>query len=137
MTAFSDYFENEILDHAFGGGARAYTPPATYYMALFTAVGGLETNSPAISEVDAVATGYARVAVAFDAASGGAVSNTAAVPFPIATAAWGIVNYGAVVSNNVEGSGNILAYGSLQSSVDIGIGDTFTFQIGDIQISLD
>jgi hypothetical protein len=82
-------------------------------------------------------TGYARVAVAFDPASGGAVVNTAAIPFAAATAARGIVTHGAVMSNDVEGSGNILAYGTLQSSVDIGIGDTFTFQIGDIQISLD
>lgn len=44
MSAFSDYYENKILDHMIRG--QAFTVPTTVYLALFTANTGLEGNSP-------------------------------------------------------------------------------------------
>ena len=34
MAAFSDYLENKVLGHVFGG--TAYTAPTTLYVALYT-----------------------------------------------------------------------------------------------------
>ncbi len=34
MAGFSDYLEDKVLDHVFGG--NAYTAPATLYVALYT-----------------------------------------------------------------------------------------------------
>ena len=34
MAGFSDYLEDKVLDHVFGG--TAYTAPATLYVALYT-----------------------------------------------------------------------------------------------------
>ena len=34
MAAFSDYLENKVLGHVFGG--TAYTAPSTLYVALYT-----------------------------------------------------------------------------------------------------
>lgn len=44
MANLSDYMENKIIDHMLRN--QAYTPPATVYVALFTAVTGLEANNP-------------------------------------------------------------------------------------------
>ena len=35
MAGFSDYLEDKVLDHVFGGSA--YTAPGTLYVGLFTA----------------------------------------------------------------------------------------------------
>ena len=35
MAGFSDYLEDKVLDHVFGG--TSYTAPGTLYVALFTA----------------------------------------------------------------------------------------------------
>ena len=34
MSGFSDYLEDKVLDHVFGG--NAYTAPTTLYVALYT-----------------------------------------------------------------------------------------------------
>jgi hypothetical protein len=34
MAGFSDYLEDKVLDHVFGG--NAYTAPSTLYVALYT-----------------------------------------------------------------------------------------------------
>ena len=34
MAGFSDYLEDKVLDHVFGG--TAYTAPSTLYVALYT-----------------------------------------------------------------------------------------------------
>lgn len=44
MSDLSDFFENKIGDHMLRN--QAYTPPATVYVALFTAATGLEANNP-------------------------------------------------------------------------------------------
>ena len=50
MAAFSDYLENKVLGHVFGG--TAYTAPTTLYVALYTVApsdtgGGTEVSGGA------------------------------------------------------------------------------------------
>jgi hypothetical protein len=50
MAGFSDYLEDKVLDHVFGG--NAYTAPTTLYVALYTVAptdtgGGTEVSGGA------------------------------------------------------------------------------------------
>jgi len=131
--SFSDFLELELLDHVFGNAA--YSTPATLHVALFTAApsdtgGGTEVSGGS----------YARVAVTnnatnFPAASGGAKANGTAVTFPTATASWGtVVAFGIF---DASSGGNLLAWATLTTNKTIGSGDTASFPVGDIDVTLD
>lgn len=126
MSAFSNYLENKVLDHVFGG--VAYSAPATLYLALYTVApddtgGGTEVSG----------TSYARQTIAFTVTDDTA-SNTSAVEFPTAGSSWGTVV--AVGIFDALTSGNLLAYGNLTASKTIASGDVFRVPAGDLDITL-
>jgi len=126
MSSFSDFLENELLDHAFG--VAAWAAPATVYLALFTVA---PTDAGGGTEVSG--SGYARQAVAFGASVGGAIANTALESF---TASGG--NFGDIVAIGIFDAstvGNMLAWDSITSAT-VNDGDTIEFAIGDIDITL-
>ena len=133
MSAFSDYLENKVLDHIFGGGD--YTRPGTLYFALYTAA---PTDSGGGTEVSGGS--YARKAVTnngtnFPSASGGQQTNGAEIAFPTATASWGeVVAWGILDAST---GGNLLAHGALTTARDIQNGDTPKFQASTFVVSLD
>jgi hypothetical protein len=131
MAAASDYLENKLLDHVLT--ATAYTQPSTRYLALFTAVTGLETNSPS-AEISTSGTAYIRKAVTFAAASGGTCATNATVTFDTATASWGLVTHIAIM--DAETSGNVLFYGALTTSKQIDSADTMQVTSGNLTVSL-
>lgn len=126
MAGFSDYLENKVVGHVFGGSA--YTAPATLYVALYTSApsdtgGGTEVSGGA----------YARQTAAFTVTNDTA-SNTSAIEYPTATA-----NYGTVVAVGIfdaSSSGNLLAYGNLTTSKTVSTGDVFRFNAGAIDITV-
>ena len=126
MAGFSDYLENKVVGHVFGGSA--YTAPATLYVALYTSApsdtgGGTEVSGGA----------YARQTAAFTVTNDTA-SNTSAIEYPTATA-----DYGTVVAVGVfdaSSSGNLLAYGNLTTSKTVSTGDVFRFNAGAIDITV-
>lgn len=136
MAHFSDYFENQIIDHMLR--AQSFTPPATIYVALFTAVTGLEANSPT-AEVSGGA--YARQTIALTAASGGASDNNADITFPEATADWGTLTHLAIVDHATNSNWgtdvNVLMWAPLTASKTVNTGDTFKFPTGDVDASVD
>jgi len=129
MSGFSDYLEDKVLDHVFGG--NAYTAPTTLYVALYTVApsdtgGGTEVSGGA----------YARQTGAFTVSGTNptTASNTAAIEYPTATA-----DYGTVVAVGIldaSSSGNLLAYSTLDSSKVVSSGDVFRFNAGDLDITL-
>lgn len=133
--SFTDFLENELLDHVWG--AAAYSAPATLYV-------GLSTTTPAddgtnITEPSGGAA-YARVAKTnnltnWPAAVSGLKENGTTVDFPTATGAWGTVTH-FFISDAASG-GNILASGALTTPKTIDNGDTASFAVGDIDITLD
>jgi hypothetical protein len=133
--SFGDFLENELLDHVFG--AAAYTAPATLHI-------GLSTTAPTdaggnISEPSGAA-GYARVPVTnnltnFPAAVSGAKANGTVFTFPTATASWSTVTH-FIIMDQASG-GNMLGSGSLTNPKTIDSGDTASFAIGDLDITLD
>jgi hypothetical protein len=126
MAGFSDYLENKVVGHVFGGSA--YTAPSTLYVALYTSApsdtgGGTEVSGGA----------YARQTAAFTI-SADTASNTSAIEYPTATA-----DYGTVVAVGVfdaSSSGNLLAYGNLTTSKTVSNGDVFRFNAGAIDITV-
>jgi hypothetical protein len=126
MSSFSDYLEDAVLNYVF---RNTGTPTSTnVYLALYTV-----TPSDTGGGTEVTGSGYARQLVVFDASSGGAVTNTVAETF---TASGG--SYGTVVATGIFDAltgGNLLAWDGITSTT-ITDGDTLTFPIGDIDISL-
>jgi hypothetical protein len=128
MAEFTDFMENKIIDHMLR--AQAYTPPATVYVALFTSApsdagGGTEVSGGS----------YARQAVTLAAAAGGASENSAAITFPQATADWGTVTHLALM--DALTGGNMLMHSPLDASKTVNNGDTFKFEAGDLDVTVD
>ena len=129
MSGFSDYLEDKVLEHVFGG--NAFTAPSTLYVALYTVApsdtgGGTEVSGGA----------YARQTATFTVSGTNptTASNTAAIEYPSATA-----DYGTVVAVGVldaSSGGNLLAYSTLDSSKVVSSGDVFRFNAGDLDITL-
>ena len=129
MAGFSDYLEDKVLDHVFGG--TAYTAPTTLYVALYTVA---PTDTGGGTEVSGG--GYVRKTAAFTVSgtSPTTASNSAAVEYPTATA-----NYGTVVAVGIFDAlsgGNLLAYANLDTSKVVSTGDVFRFNTGDLDITL-
>ena len=130
MTEFSDWFENTIINHLLRN--QAYTPPVTIYVALFTAITGLETNAPTAE----VAVGaYARTAVTLTAASGGAADNTADVVFPTATANWGTITHFAIM--DAATVGNVMLWSPVTTAKAVNNGDNCKVLLGTLDITID
>ena len=134
MGSLGNFLENELLDHVWGNAA--YSAPATIYVGLSTA-DPLDDGS---GIAEPAGGSYARVAVTnnatnWPAASGGAKSNGTAVTFPKATAGWGVVTH--FFCSDLATGGNMLGHGSLTASKTVDSGDTISFPIGDLDITLD
>jgi hypothetical protein len=129
MAGFSDYLEDKVLDHVFGG--VAYTAPATLYVALYTVApddtgGGTEVTGGS----------YARQSGTFTVSGTNPTTATtsAAIEYPTATA-----DYGTVVAVGIldaSSGGNLLAYANLDTSKVVSTGDVFRFDAGDLDITL-
>lgn len=129
MAGFSDYLEDKVLEHVFGG--NAYSAPSTLYVALYTVA---PTDTGGGTEVSGG--GYVRQSSAFTVSGTNptTASNSAAVEYPTATA-----DYGTVVAVGIfdaSSSGNLLAYANLTTSKVVSTGDVFRFNTGDLDVTL-
>lgn len=136
MGSFSDYLENEVLDHIFS--AATWTPPVTLYLALCTAAPTDASTGSTLTEANY--TGYSRLAVTnnatnWPAASAGAKSNGVAFTFAECTAGTSTITHFAIV--DAATLGNVIGWGALTTSKTITTGDTPKFAIGDLDITLD
>jgi len=132
MGSFADYLENKILDHVFK--TASYSVPTNLYVALCkSTVQDDDTGSTLPSEVSGGS--YARKGCnTWDAAAAGAIENTQPVTFAQATADWGVVTDFAILDHS--STGNLLAFGKLNTTKNIQSGDTPKFATGDIDITL-
>ena len=127
--SFSDYLENELLDHVFKTGAFAV--PTDIYVALYTVA---PTDAGGGTEVSGGS--YARkVCNTWNVAAAGAIANTAAITFAQATGDWGtVVAFGIF---DAITAGNFLAWADLATSKAIQNGDTAQFAAGELDVTLD
>lgn len=126
----SDWSEAALLDWLMGGSSP--TRPTARHVGLFTAApndagGGTEVSG----------SGYARQAATFDAAAspGGTTQNSGAVTFTASGGSWGTITHIGIFSAST--GGNLLWHGPLSASKTVGDGDSLTFAIGDIDLSID
>jgi hypothetical protein len=130
--SFSDYLENELLDHVFKTGN--FTQKTNLYVGLTkTTITDAHTGSTVPGEVSGGA--YVRTKCnTWDAASSGATENTQPVTFAQATKNWGTVTYFFIADKTTKG--NILCWGNLTTSKAVSSGDTLKFATGDIDVTL-
>lgn len=131
MGSFSDYWENEVLDHLFGKGN--YSPPTIYV--------GLSSTDPTDSGAglsEPSGGSYARVATAagdWTAAADGALENANAITFDTPTGDWGLIAYFALF--DALSGGNMLAQSALTDSYEIMADVPVYFQAGELVVTLD
>lgn len=132
MGSFTDYLEDELLDHIFNA---AFTSPAAIFLALATGDPGDGATGAAMSEVPNAGS-YARTAISFGLAAARAVTQDALLTFPTATGGgWGTVSHWAIVDNGTHGAGNVLCYGAFAASKTVNAGDTPSVASGQIVVS--
>ena len=129
MAALSDYAEKAILDWIMGGATP--TRPSARYVALFTAApndagGGTEVSTGS----------YARQAATWDAATSGTgvTANADAQSFTASGASWGSITHVAVF--DAATTGNLLWHGAITTARTVNDGDTITFAIGAIDLTM-
>lgn len=128
MAGKSDYLENKILDHVLRN--TAYTSPTTVYMGLFTAA-----PSDAGGGTEVSGNNYARTAITFSAASGGAITNSADVTFPTPSGSWGACSHFGIF--DASSAGNLLYWGALAQTETPLSGNVVKFLAGDIDVTED
>ena len=127
MSAMSDYLEDKLLDHILA--VTPFSAPSNVYLGLSIASMGENAGGTELS-----GNGYARVAVAFDAASGGTTDNTAVVDFPACTGSnWGAVAYWSIWDAST--GGNMLLHGAFTSAKTIEVNDVLRVAAGDLDIT--
>jgi hypothetical protein len=124
MAAKSDYLENKLLDHVLK--VAAFTVPPNVYVALYTAA---PSDSGGGTEVSGGS--YARQTSTWTAAAAGATSNSASINFPNMPAVT-VTHLGLF---DAVTAGNLLYHGALTSPQVVAAGNTFTFAIGEIDIT--
>lgn len=135
--SFSNLLERVLLNHTFSHGnfLLTYTPP-TIYLGLW--VGDPGEDGVEGSEVDAVDTGYVRLAAADWSIATGTptmIYNASVITFPEATTDWGEVTHFGILNALTEGS--FLMAGMLWSPQNIIAGSIPSFPVGAIEVSLD
>lgn len=125
MAALTDYLENALLNEVLRN--VGYTPAATVYLALFTTA-----TSDAGGGTEVTGGSYARQAVTFTAASGGATENSGAITFTDMPAV--TVTHAAIM--DALTAGNMLFHGALSASQVVTAGASLTFAIGSVDCSL-
>lgn len=119
--SFSNYLRDAINNHFRGG--TAYSPAATHYYALMTAMpvaagGGTEVSGGSYARV-----AYTNNTSNYPAASGGITQNANPIDFGTATGNWGAV-LGIAIYDAGSG-GNLLAFATLTAVTTINSGSPF------------
>ena len=128
MAGFTDYLEDKVLDHVFGGSS--YSAPGTLYVGLFTSApsdtgGGTEVSGGS----------YARKSMPAMPVSGTTqATNGAAVEFVTATGSWGTITHTGIF--DASSSGNLLCWAALSASKVVASGDVIRFDAGDLDVTL-
>ncbi len=137
MAGFTNYLEDKLVDHVFGGSA--YTAPSTIYCGLLTVT---PSDSAAGTEVSGGA--YARQSVSWTRSGTGTAQavNASALTFPAATTDWGNVQWAGIY--DALSGGNLLAFETLTKTdfstanpKVVNTGDIFQVDAGNLKVQLD
>ena len=135
MAGFSTYYANKVIEHMFRG--QAFTPPATVYVALFSADTGLEANAPT---GELVGNGYSRKAVTLAEAASAATSNSVEILTDTATGDWLEAAYFAIVDHETNTNWgtnvNVMGWNQLTTAKTAESGDVLRFLVGELDITI-
>lgn len=128
-----DNLANKLLDHVFK--TTEYTPETNLYVALYTS----SPKDIGTTGTEVSGGSYAReVCNTWDASTGGASENTAAITFTTATASWGTVTHFLLLSSTGAASdSNTLLWATITPNRTIGIDDVAEYAAGALDITLD
>jgi hypothetical protein len=130
MAGYSDFAENKLIDHT--TGKTSWTMPSVW-VGLYTA-----TPSDAGGGTECTGGSYARKSTAgsdWNAAASGSTSNAAIITFVTPTGSWGTATHFGLF--DAASAGNLLMWAALTTPQAIGSGNTVTFAIGALVITLD
>lgn len=127
--SFSDYLEGKVLDHVLR--VASFTQPAALYVGLFSVA---PTDAGGGTEVTTTIRTAGRVAATFGAASAGSSSNNALVDFGASVGSATIVAFAVF---DASSAGNMLAWGTVTTSLAITTGINVSFAIGSLTLTLD
>jgi len=128
MAEFSNYAENAVLNHLLRN--VALTSPTTVYLSLYSTD---PTDADSGSEL-AAANGYARIAIAFDAPSGGVCLSTAELTFTASGADWSAATH--IGIHDASTAGNLLFHTPLAASRTALDGDSIVFAANAVSVTL-
>jgi hypothetical protein len=80
--------------------------------------------------------GYARQSVSWASASGGSMDNSGAITFTASGGDWSQATHFALLDSGTHGAGNMLAHGDLTTAKTIQDGDSGTFAIGALVMTM-
>lgn len=127
--AISNYLAHKMLDHMLK--TTSYTPASAKYFGVSTANPG--DSGSGLAEPSG--NNYARSQCdTWEAAAGGATTNTDSIEFATASGSWGTITH--VAMFDASTSGNLLLYGSITPSQAVASGDEVVFDVGDFDVSL-
>jgi len=123
-NAASNYLENATLDFWLNSNSGGHSSPGTLYLGLFhgTAAGVLANLEEGTLTDEVTLGSYTRQTATFGSASGGSISNDAAVT--------------CIAILDASSGGNVLWAGELSVTKTVTTGDQFQVAIGNLQVSL-
>lgn len=135
MSAMSNYLEGEIIKHVFRTGS--FVKPTILAVGLFTSS---PTDGNTATEISGNA--YARAVLnpsdanwSAPSSGNGSTSNSGVLTFPTPSGNWGTVTHFGIY--DATSGGNLLFWGPLIDDRTITSGDSVTFSIGQLGITLD
>jgi hypothetical protein len=134
--SFSNSSETDVLEYIFKGTNVPWDGNTDLWLALYTASPG-EAGTATTNE--ATYGGYARVVLtrASDfTVSGNTVSNTNLEQFAACTSGSNVITHAAIV-DSASGSGNIIVYAALNSSITVSTGVQPQFAPSALSFTLD
>lgn len=127
MGSMTNAFETALLKHVVN--QQSWSPPATLYAGLLTAIADAEAGS--VTECNDI--GYARQSVSWATVSGGATDNSALLQWPAAAAGYTVVSVG--LWDALSG-GNLLLVDDVTATA-LSAGDRYEIAIGNLDLSFD
>ena len=134
MAGLTDLYERKILD-----GLLGVTPlvlSTEPFLALYTQ----DPTDAGSASTEMSGSGYNRVSLAgvFAPASGtdGTSKNTGAVVFDAATADWSTITHIGITAGGSNGMTDLMIYGKLLTSVDVGDTENAIFGVADLTLTL-
>jgi hypothetical protein len=133
----TNYLENAVLDHLVGNSVLT---GGVIYIALATNGSTPDPETGAFTEVSETGTGYVRQQAAagdWATSSGGTVTTSGNIQFPVATAAYGTVTHVVLTDSASYGGGNVWLIQALTTQKTVDQDDQFVINNSNLSISLD